>query len=73
MKTQPSGFHEAADALATFPTPTRKDGPSGRFYEIDGQRLPSVTHVLSCIGKPALIAWAANQERTLCIDVAADL
>jgi len=53
--------------------PVRKDGPSGRFYEIDGHLLPSVTHVLSCIGKPALINWAANQERMLVSESAADL
>lgn len=63
----------AATAIAGFPTPTRKDGPSGRFYEVDGDKFPSVTHVLSCLGKPALINWAANQERTACIDAAADL
>lgn len=65
--------HTAANAIATFPTPTRKDGPSGRFYEIDGVSLPSVTHILQVIGKPALINWAANTERALCLDVAADL
>ena len=54
-------------------TPVRKDGPSGRFYEIDGEDYPSVTHILSVIGKPALIAWAANQERTLVSDAATDL
>lgn len=53
--------------------PVRQDGPSGRFYLIDGESLPSVTHILSCIGKPALINWAANQERTLVKDAAADL
>lgn len=69
----PVAFHAAAETLAAFPTPTRKDGPSGRFYEVDGTRYPSVTHILSCIGKPALINWAANQERTACLDAAADL
>lgn len=54
-------------------TPIRQDGPSGRFYLIDGESLPSVTHILGCIGKPALINWAANQERTLVKDAAADL
>lgn len=53
--------------------PQRQDGPSGRFYLIDGDSLPSVTHILSCIGKPALINWAANQERTLVKEAAADL
>ncbi len=53
--------------------PTRHDGPSGRFYQIDGEMLPSVTHILQVIGKPALINWAANQERTLVSEAAADL
>ena len=39
--------------------------PSGRFYQVDDETYPSVTHILSCIGKPALINWAANTERTL--------
>ena len=38
----------------------RQDGPSGRFYLIDGEPLPSVTHILGCIGKPALINWAVS-------------
>lgn len=53
--------------------PVRQDGPSGRFYLIDGESLPSVTHILGCIGKPALINWAANQERAACLEAAADL
>ena len=53
--------------------PERKDGPFGRFYLIDGESLPSVTHILGCIGKPALVNWAANQERTLVKEAAADL
>jgi hypothetical protein len=40
---------------------------------MDGQKLPSVTHVLQVIGKPALIAWAANEERAACLGAAADL
>lgn len=55
--------------------PVRKDGPAGRFYQIPGvaDPVPSVTHILGCIGKPALINWAANQERSLVSDAAADL
>lgn len=53
--------------------PLRKDGQFGRFYEIDGHSYPSVTHVLSVIGKPALVNWAANTERTLVCEAAADL
>lgn len=73
------GFDKAVDRAVrqaqggTRPTPRRKDGPSGRFYEVDGKEYPSVTHILKCIGKPALINWAANQERMMCIDVAANL
>jgi len=52
---------------------TRQDTPQGRFYDIDGESFPSVTHVLSVIGKPALIHWAANQERELVTEAAADL
>lgn len=73
------GFNKSVDrAVRTAqggarPTPRRKDGPSGRFYEIDGNEYPSVTHILKCIGKPALINWAANQERNFCIQVATNL
>lgn len=59
--------------MATKTKPVRVDGPQGRFYEIDGHAFPSVTHILNCIGKPALINWAANQERTLVSEAAADL
>jgi len=52
---------------------TRQDTPAGRFYDVDGEAFPSVTHVLSVIGKPALINWAANQERDLVTEAAADL
>jgi hypothetical protein len=52
---------------------TRKDTKAGRFYEVDGELYPSVTHVLSVISKPALVNWAANTERALVMDAAADL
>lgn len=45
----------------------------GRFYDVDGALYPSVTHILGCIGKPALINWAANEERKLVTQAAADL
>jgi hypothetical protein len=51
----------------------RRDGPAGRFYEVNGQLLPSVTHILSAIHKPALVPWAANQERALVLDAATTL
>jgi len=72
-KLTPGAFRAAVETMASFPQPTRKDGPAGRFYEVDGERLPSVTHILQVIGKPALINWAANQERAACLDAAADL
>jgi hypothetical protein len=51
----------------------RKDGPSGRFYDTPEGSYPSVTTILSIIGKPALVPWAAKVERTLVTQVAADL
>lgn len=48
----------------------------GRVYEIpdqDGLMFPSVTTFLSVVGKPALVNWAANTERQLCIEAAANL
>lgn len=59
----------------TASKPVRKDGPAGRFYQVPGEPepYPSVTHILQAIGKPALINWAANQERTLVSEAAADL
>ena len=35
--------------------------------------MPSVTTILGVIGKPALITWAANEERSACVEAAADL
>ena len=63
----------ATNVAAALHGAKRSDGPAGRFYLIDGEPLPSVTHILNCIGKPALINWAANQERTLVSEAAADL
>lgn len=80
MDNKPAQFAQAvaeqvarAERLATATKPVKKDGPSGRFYAIDGESYPSVTHILGCIGKPALINWAANQERTLVMEASADL
>lgn len=53
--------------------PVRKDSKSGRFYEVDGDLYPSVTHVLGAINKPALVNWAANTERTLVSESACKL
>jgi hypothetical protein len=46
----------------------------GRFYTLpDGRKYPSVTTILSVIGKPALINWAANVEREMVVEAAANL
>jgi PD-(D/E)XK nuclease superfamily len=42
---------------------TQINGPDGRFYNVDGELYPSVTHILSAISKPALVPWAARVER----------
>jgi hypothetical protein len=47
------------------------NGPTGRFYKVDGELYPSVTHVLTAINKPALVPWAAKQERQAVSDAAA--
>lgn len=53
----------------------RLDGMrGGRYYETpEGERLPSVTNILSVIAKPALINWAAKTEREMVIEAAANL
>jgi hypothetical protein len=42
---------------------TQVNGPDGRFYNVDGELFPSVTHILGAIAKPALVPWAAKVER----------
>lgn len=56
-----------------MPPIKRKDTRRGRFYEVDGEHFPSVTSILSILGKPALIAWAAREERNLVSEAAAEL
>jgi hypothetical protein len=59
-----------------MPAPKRHDSAYGRFYEPPGHPgllLPSVTHILSCLSKPALVNWAAKQEREAVLEAAADL
>jgi hypothetical protein len=51
----------------------RRDTTQGRFYNIDGQDYASVTTILQAISKPALVGWAAKEERTMTIQAAADL
>jgi len=60
------------------PTATRTSRGSSRFYDIthaDGTRssYPSVTTILGAIAKPALVGWAAKEERTMVSEAAADL
>jgi hypothetical protein len=61
------------------PRVIRTDGQRGRFYHItdpvtgEVQQLPSVTTILNCINKPALVGWAAKEERLAVSDAAADL
>lgn len=54
-------------------SPSRKQTIRGRFYETADGTYPSVTTVLSVIGKPALINWAAKEERTLVMEESANL
>lgn len=56
----------------TLPTvaDTRRDTRQGRFYVIDGVQYPSTTTILQVIAKPALIGWAAKEERLACLEAA---
>lgn len=46
---------------------------SGRWYETVEGTFPSVTTVLGCVGKPALLNWMAKTERQMCVEAAANL
>ena len=50
----------------------RVQTPLGRQYihPNTGRKMPSVTNVLGVLSKPALIPWAANKERELCVETA---
>lgn len=53
---------------------TRAYGRTSRIYTLeDGSVFDSVTAILSIVAKPALINWAANQERELCIQASSEL
>jgi hypothetical protein len=58
---------------------SRADGKTGRFYTIldrvtgESARYPSVTTILGVINKPALVPWAAKEERLAVSEAAADL
>ena len=52
----------------------RRQTKAGRVYDIDGLgAVPSVTSILQAIGKPALVNWAANEERKMVLDASFDL
>lgn len=59
--------------MSNATTPKQINGPAGRFYEVDGDLLPSVTHVLQCIAKPALVGWSAKEERKIVVEAAMKL
>jgi len=48
----------------------RTETHRGRFYDANGKKYPSVTTILSCISKPALMYWGAKVEREMVIDQA---
>ena len=57
----------------TFRTPTlqRIASKAGRMYILpDGRQVPGVTTVLEILNKPALVHWAAAEERKLCLEIA---
>jgi hypothetical protein len=68
----------AVDQFVIEPAPVAKRIEivrKGRHYEIPGtgEQFPSVTNILNATPKPALVNWAANKERELCIEAAANL
>lgn len=52
---------------------SNKWGDRSRFYTVGKNEYPSVTTILSAVGKPALINWAAKVEREMVIEVAGEL
>lgn len=54
--------------------PIRHDTDKGRFYETADGTFPSVTNIIeSVLAKPALKFWAANVEREMVVQAAAEL
>lgn len=53
--------------MATPARIARNDGYGRftRFYEVGTEKYPSVTTILEAVAKPALVPWAAKQEREL--------
>lgn len=68
-------YSETREQVA--PGVVRVTGSQGRYYAItvDGveHELPSVTTIMKCIGKPALIKWAEREGMNGAVTVAADL
>jgi hypothetical protein len=58
--------------MATTTKAARYTKGKDRFYHIDGRQLPSVTTILSCLSKPALVNWAGKLTRERMCDEAAD-
>src|SRR5450631_2593295 len=50
-----------------------KWGNKSRFYNVKGKEYPSVTTILSAIGRPALVNWAAKVERQMVLEESATL
>ena len=51
---------------------TRADGKR-TYVTPEGNEYPSATTILQVVNKPALVPWAAKQERLWCIEAAAEL
>lgn len=62
-----------AQTQTSLSSAARKQTRAGRYYDTPDGTYPSVTTVLSVIGKPALINWAGKVERELVMGVSADL
>src|SRR5262245_24466748 len=68
-----------ATTVTQSPRINRADSKTGRFYTIldrvtgESVRYPSVTTILSVLNKPALVPWAAKEERVATSEAAADL
>lgn len=53
---------------------TRISSWDKRYYTtVDGDMLPRVSTIIQVLSKPALVNWAANTERELCLEAAANL
>ena len=55
-----NGFCGLVDYYHNVVEPHLTVGSKARFYDFDGKKVPSVTTILGCIDKPALVQWSAN-------------